>query len=59
MGNAKKGLAIPVWLKTLRSVFVRKSLIICANPDTLLRKRTKLISKCHHRNKLLLANLKK
>ena len=29
--------------------------IICAGPDTLLNKRTELISKCLHRNKFLLA----
>ena len=31
-------------------------LIICADPDTLLNKRTELISRCRHRNKFLLAN---
>ena len=33
--------------------------IICADPDTLLNKRTELISKCRHRNKFLLAYVKK
>ena len=33
--------------------------IICADPDTLLNKRTELISKCRHRNKFLLAKVKK
>ena len=32
---------------------------ICADPDTLLNKRTELISKCRHRNKFLLAYVKK
>ena len=31
-------------------------LIIYADPDTLLNKRTELISRCRHRNKFLLAN---
>ena len=31
--------------------------IICADPDTLLNKRTELISKCRHRNKFLLAKV--
>ena len=33
--------------------------IICADPDTLLNKRSELISKYRHRNKLLLVNVKK
>ena len=33
--------------------------IICVDPDTLLNKRTELISNCRHRNKLLLAKFKK
>ena len=34
--------------------------IICADPDTLLKKRTELMSKCSsHRNQFLLANIKK
>ena len=33
--------------------------IICADQDTLLNKRTELISKCHNRNKFLLAEVKK
>ena len=39
--------------------FVKKVSIICADPDTLLTKRTELISKCRHRNKFLLAYVKK
>ena len=31
--------------------------IICADPDTLLNKRTELISKCRYRNKFLLAKV--
>ena len=38
---------------------LKKISIICADPDTLLNKRTELISNCHHRNKFLLANIKK
>ena len=33
--------------------------IICADPNTLLNKRTELISKSHHRNKFLLAYVEK
>ena len=33
--------------------------IICADPDTSLNKRTELTSKCRHRNKFLLAYVKK
>ena len=33
--------------------------IICADPDTLLNKRTELISKYRHRNIFLLSNVKK
>ena len=33
--------------------------IICVDPDTLLNKRTELISKCRHRNNFLLAKVKK
>ena len=33
--------------------------IICPDPNTLLNKRTGLISKCHHRNKFLAAKVKK
>ena len=36
-----------------------KKSIICADPDTLLNKRTELISKCRNRNKFPLANVKK
>ena len=36
-----------------------KLTIICADPVTLLNKRTELISKCLHKNKFLLANIKK
>ena len=31
----------------------RCDIIICADPDTLLNRRTELISKCHYRNKFL------
>ena len=44
----QKGLNIPMWFKVS---------IIWADPDTLLNKRTELISKCRHRNKFLLANV--
>ena len=37
----------------------KKVSIICADPDTLLNKGTELISKCRHRNKFLLAKVKK
>ena len=33
--------------------------VICAHPDTLLKRITKQIAKCRHRNKFLLANIKK
>ena len=36
-----------------------KVAIIRADPDTLLNRRTELISKCRHRNKFLLANVKR
>ena len=39
--------------------FSEKVSIICADSDTLFNKRTELISKCRHRNKFLLANVKK
>ena len=38
---------------------LEKVSITCADPDTLLNKRTELISKCCHRNKFLLAYVKK
>ena len=38
---------------------LEKVFIISADPDNLLNKRTELISKCRHRNKFLLANVKK
>ena len=38
---------------------LEKVSIICADPDTLLNKRTELISKCCHKNKFLLAYAKK
>ena len=38
---------------------LEKISIICADPDTLLNKRTELISKCRNRNKFLLAKVKK
>ena len=38
---------------------LEKVSIICADPDTLLNKRTELMSKCHHRNKFLLAKVRK
>ena len=59
LGDPKKGLTIAMWLKMLQSVFVGKSFIICADRDTLLNKRTELIFKCCHRNKVLLVNVKK
>ena len=39
--------------------FSEKVSINCADKDTLLNKRTELISKCHHRNKFLLVKVKK
>ena len=39
--------------------FSEKVSINCADKDTLLNKRTELISKCHHRNKFLLGKIKK
>ena len=38
---------------------LEKVSIICVDPDTLLSRRTELISNCRHRNKFLLANIKK
>ena len=55
MENPQKDLTIPTWFKTLRSMFVEKVAIICADRD----KRTELISKSRHRNKVLVTNVKK
>ena len=59
MRNPQKGLTIPMWLKTLRSMFVGKSFHYFCCLDTLLNKRTELISKCRHRYKFLWANVMK
>ena len=37
----------------------KKCPLFHADPDTLLNKRTELISKCRHRNKFLMVNLRK
>ena len=54
MGNTLQGLAIELWCKTLRPMFVKKVSIICASLGTLLNKRIELISKCRHKNKVSL-----
>ena len=59
MGNPQKGLTIPMWLKRCNLYLPEKVSIICVDPDILLNKRTELISKCRHRNKFLLAKVKK
>ena len=46
-------------LQSVALCLPEKVLIIRADPDTLLNKRTELISKCRHRNNFLLANVKK
>ena len=60
--NPQKDLSVAMRLKTFveRDLCVlEKVSIICADANTLLNKRTKLISKCRHRNKFLVAHVKK
>ena len=47
----KKALAYHCGSKLCNLCLSEKVFIICADPDTLLNKRTGLIPKCRHRNK--------
>ena len=62
----KKSLKLDVlkWMAILgvegvKGAAENKTCVICADPDTLLNKRTELISTCRNRNKFPLANVKK
>ena len=64
MGNLQKGHTITIWYnnryyKRYDRCMLEKFSITYADPDTLLNKRTELTSKCRHKNRFLLANVKK
>ena len=57
--NCSPCFTLQVRYKTMRPVLNgKKSVIVRAEPKGLLNKRTELISKCGHKNKLTLKSLK-
>ena len=64
MGNPQERLTIPtipIRFKMLRSMYVcqKNYFIICVDSVTLSNKKTELNSNCPHRNKILLANVRR